>query len=49
MSSDSAPAVAHEMAEAAAEMPAGVSLTGKIIGTASIDLVVADTNAAIPR
>ena len=48
VSSDSAPAVAYEMAEAAAEMPAGAPLDRKIIGTASIDLVVADTNTAIP-
>ena len=48
VSSDSAPAVAYEMAEAVAEMPAGAPLDRKIIGTASIDLVVADTNTAIP-
>ena len=48
VSSESAPAAGYEMAEAAAEMPAGAPLDRKIIGTASIDLVVADTNAAIP-
>ena len=48
VSGDSAPAVAYEMAEAAAEMPAGAPLDRKIIGTASIDLVVADTSDLYP-
>jgi hypothetical protein len=44
-----APAMEYDMAEAAAEMPAGAPLDRKIIGTASIDLVVADTEVTISK